>query len=150
MFTFWNRIGAPDRWRKRCRFNTVNRERSHKRLVRERTASHLSFSGDSTYFSQLSYSCVCASFMQPFMTKVLTKYGLCANQWSPLHDDSVKTTSVENVSTGVLDKNKEHYLRCKDKAKSSMMYWDIHNCIHQNAKKKIYSPLCQTYNATIV
>ena len=24
---------------------------------------------------------------------------------------------MENVSTGVLDKNKEHYLRCKDKAK---------------------------------
>ena len=28
--------------------------------------------------------------------------------------ESVKTTSMENVSTGVLDKNKEHYLRCKD------------------------------------
>ena len=36
--------------------------------------------------------------------------------------ESVKTTSVENISTGVLDKNKEHYLRCKDKAKNSLMY----------------------------
>ena len=35
---------------------------------------------------------------------------------------SVKTISMENVSTGVLDKNKQHYLRCKDKAKSHMMY----------------------------
>ena len=30
--------------------------------------------------------------------------------------ESLKTTSVENVSTGVLKKNKEHYLRSKDKA----------------------------------
>ena len=35
--------------------------------------------------------------------------------------ESVKTTSMENVSVGVLDKNKEHYLRCKDKAKKSEM-----------------------------
>ena len=38
--------------------------------------------------------------------------------WS-LSIESVKTTSIENVSTGVLDKNKEHYLRCKDKGKKS-------------------------------
>ena len=31
----------------------------------------------------------------------------------------MKTTSVESVSTGVLDKNKEHYLRSRDKAKKS-------------------------------
>ena len=36
--------------------------------------------------------------------------------------ESVKTTSMENVSAGVLDKNKEHYLRCKDKAKKYMMH----------------------------
>ena len=28
--------------------------------------------------------------------------------------EHVNTTSVETVSTGVLDKNKEHYFRCKD------------------------------------
>ena len=28
--------------------------------------------------------------------------------------ESIKTTSMENVSTRVLDKNKEHYLGCKD------------------------------------
>ena len=33
--------------------------------------------------------------------------------------ESVNTTSMENVSTGVLDRNKEHYLRCEDKAKKS-------------------------------
>ena len=31
--------------------------------------------------------------------------------------ESVKITSMENNSTGVLDKNKEHYLRWKDKQK---------------------------------
>ena len=31
----------------------------------------------------------------------------------------MKTTSMETVSTGVLDKNKEHYLRSKDKAEKS-------------------------------
>ena len=33
--------------------------------------------------------------------------------------DSIKTTSMGNVSTGVLDKNKEHYSRSKDKAEKS-------------------------------
>ena len=33
--------------------------------------------------------------------------------------ESVKTTSMENVSTRVLDEIKEHYLRCKDTAKKS-------------------------------
>ena len=33
--------------------------------------------------------------------------------------ESIKTTAMENVSTKVLDKNKEYYLRCKDKAKKS-------------------------------
>ena len=31
--------------------------------------------------------------------------------------ESIKTTSMENVSTEVLGKNKEHYLRSGDKAK---------------------------------
>ena len=33
--------------------------------------------------------------------------------------ESMKTTSMETVSTGVLDKNKGHYLRSKDKAEKS-------------------------------
>ena len=48
--------------------------------------------------------------------------------------ESVKTTSMENASTGVLDKNKEHYLRCKDKAKNHMMYQGIYNGICQYTK----------------
>ena len=33
--------------------------------------------------------------------------------------ESIKTTYMENVNTGVLDKNKEPYLRSKDKAEKS-------------------------------
>ena len=33
--------------------------------------------------------------------------------------ESMKTTSMETVSTGVLDQNKEHYIRSKDKAEKS-------------------------------
>ena len=37
--------------------------------------------------------------------------------------ESVKTTSMENVSTWVFDDNKEHYFNCKDKIlKDHMMY----------------------------
>ena len=35
--------------------------------------------------------------------------------------ESMKTTSMEAISTGVLDKNKEHYLRSKDKAENHTM-----------------------------
>ena len=44
--------------------------------------------------------------------------------------ESVKTTSMENVSTGVFNKNKEHYLRCKVKAKK----YDVlrHKQIHMS------------------
>ena len=34
-------------------------------------------------------------------------------------DRNTKTTSMENFCTGVLGKNKEHYLRCKNKAEKS-------------------------------
>ena len=34
----------------------------------------------------------------------------------------MKTTSMETGTTGVLDKNKEHYFRSKDKAENHMMY----------------------------
>ena len=52
--------------------------------------------------------------------------------------ESTKTTSMEDVRTGVLEKNKE-YLRRKDKAKKDMMYQDIYNCICQNTKKWRYT-----------
>ena len=57
---------------------------------------------------------------------------------------------METFSTGVLDENKEHYLRSKDKAENDMMYQDTYNCICQNKKVKIYYPLCQTYSPTVV
>ena len=43
------------------------------------------------------------------------------NGWKSLLDpiESVKTTSMENVSTGVLDRIKEHYLKYIDKAEKS-------------------------------
>ena len=63
---------------------------------------------------------------------------------------STTTTSMEDVTTWVHEKNKE-YLRSKDTAKNDMMYQDIYNCICQNTKKmKIYYPLCQTYSPTFV
>ena len=65
--------------------------------------------------------------------------------------ESVKNTSMDDVSTGVLDRNKEHYLRCKDKAETS---YDVlrHIQLHMSTYKKneIYSPLCQTYGLTVV
>ena len=42
---------------------------------------------------------------------------------------------MEDVSTGVIEKNKE-YLRSKDKAKNDMMYQDIYNCICQIQKNE--------------
>ena len=60
--------------------------------------------------------------------------------------ECTKTTSTEDVSTGVLEK--KEYLRSKDKAKNDMMYQDIYNCICQNKKIKIYYPVCQTYSPT--
>ena len=35
--------------------------------------------------------------------------------WAHVKIESVNSTSMENASTAELDKNKEHYLRCKDK-----------------------------------
>ena len=68
-----------------------------------------------------------------------------------LLDESVKTTFMENVSTGVLDKNKEHYLRCKDKAEKSYDV-SIHIELYMSKWKemKIYSPLCQTYSPILI
>ena len=41
--------------------------------------------------------------------------------------ESMKTTSMETVSTGVLDKNKEHYLGVEIKPKKHMVYQDIYD-----------------------
>ena len=48
--------------------------------------------------------------------------------------ESTKTTSMEDVSTGVLEKIKK-ILEVMIKSKNDMMYQDIYNCICQNTKK---------------
>ena len=63
--------------------------------------------------------------------------------------ESTKTTSMEDVSTGVLEKIK-NIQEVKIKPQNDMMYQDIYNCICQNTKMKIYYPLCQTYSPTVV
>ena len=49
---------------------------------------------------------------------------------------SVKTASMENISTWVLDTNEEHYLRCKDKAKIS---YDVLRHIQLHVSKYQYN-----------
>ena len=49
---------------------------------------------------------------------------------------SVKIPSMENVSTGVLDKDKEHYLRCEDKVKTNhMMYYSKYTIAYVKIQK---------------
>ena len=50
--------------------------------------------------------------------------------------ESIKTTSMKNVSTEVLDENKERYSRCKEKAEKS---YDVlrHIQLHMSKHKKI-------------
>ena len=52
--------------------------------------------------------------------------------------ESTKTTSMEDVSTGVLEKLK-NFSEVKIKPKNDMMYQDIYNCICQNTKKWKYT-----------
>ena len=63
----------------------------------------------------------------------------------------MKATSIETVNTWVLDKNKEHYFRSKDKAEKA---YDVsrHIRLHMSKYKQNedYNPLCQTYCPTIV
>ena len=62
--------------------------------------------------------------------------------------ESTKTMSMEDVSTGVLEKIK-NIQEVKTKPKIDMMYQDIYNCICQNTNNmKIYYPVCQTYSPT--
>ena len=64
---------------------------------------------------------------------------------------SIKTMFMENVSSGVLDENKEHYLRCKDKAKKSYdVLRHIQLYMSEYKKMKIYNLLCQPYSPTVV
>ena len=50
--------------------------------------------------------------------------------------ESIKTTSMENVHTGVLDKNKEPYLRSKDKAKKIKWCIKINTIKYVEMQKK--------------
>ena len=43
----------------------------------------------------------------------------CMCQTELVLSESIKTMSVENVSTGELNKNKEHFLRCKHASEKS-------------------------------
>ena len=52
----------------------------------------------------------------------------------------MKTRSMETVSTGVLDKNKEHNLRSKDKAKKS---YDVLRHNHHVSSKSCLWPVQQ-------
>ena len=52
--------------------------------------------------------------------------------------ESTNTASMEDVSTGLLEKNKEH-LKSKGKAKNDMLYQDIYSCICRNTKKWRYT-----------
>ena len=66
-------------------------------------------------------------------------------------EESIKATSMENVSTGVLEKIRNNIQEVNIKPKNDMMYQDIYNCICQNTKKiKIYHPLCHTYSPIVV
>ena len=63
----------------------------------------------------------------------------------------MKTTSMETVGTGVLDKNKDHWLGSNGKAKKAYDE-SRHIRLHMSKykKMKIYNPLCQTYSPTVV
>ena len=56
--------------------------------------------------------------------------------------ESIRTTSMENVSTGVLEKNEEHYLGSKDKAEKwydVSRYMQLHMSKYKKYNKDILS-----------
>ena len=56
---------------------------------------------------------------------------------------------MENVSTGVLDENTEHYLRCREKAEKScdvLRHVQLHMSKYKKNEEK--NPVCQTYSPT--
>ena len=60
---------------------------------------------------------------------------LCVQRRVQAHIESTKTTSMEDVSTGVFEKIKNIY-EVKIKPKNDM-YQDIYNCKCQNTKNKL-------------
>ena len=63
--------------------------------------------------------------------------------------ESIKITSMEDVSTGVLEKTK-NIQEIKIMPFNDLMYQGIYNCICQMQKKmKMYYPLCQTYSPIV-
>ena len=72
------------------------------------------------------------------------------NWCNKFHIESTKNASMEDVSTGVLEKIK-NIKEVMIKPDIDMMYQDIYNCICQNVKmkkNKIYYPVFQTYSPT--
>ena len=65
------------------------------------------------------YNFVFATYAVAIETSVTIHFALLLFEISI---ESVTTTTMENVSTGVLNKKKEHYFRCTHKAKNHMMY----------------------------
>ena len=55
------------------------------------------------------------SIILNFAIQMISQHIKHCTHWN-LTNKSIKTTSIENVSTEVLEKNKEHYSRSKDKA----------------------------------
>ena len=54
---------------------------------------------------------------------------------------------MENVSAWVIDKNKEHYSRCKDKAEKTYdVLRHIQLYMSKYNKMKICNPFCQTHS----
>ena len=99
----------------------LRRIQTDKREVIFNTLKWKVFHGDCLIMTEGAEGCHCDSLqhLQPW-------WGSLSNYlFTPV--ESVNTTSVENVTTGVLDKNEKHYLRCKDKAKKKIMwrytYW---------------------------
>ena len=72
-------------------------------------------------------------------TQVRIPVGLLVpGRYKQLPIKSKKTTSMEDVSTGVLEKIK-NIQEVKIKPKNDMMYQNIYNCICQNTKKWRYT-----------
>ena len=82
------------------------------------------------HYNLYCYSLVCALYIVIIIMQIslctkfqtLVRYILSGVYLSLI--ESTETTSMEDVSTGVLEKNRE-YLRSKDKAQNVMMYQDI-------------------------
>ena len=72
--------------------------------------------------------------MEVIINQALNWLGLAGELWLFQRIESTTTTSMEDVSTGVLEKIKNIW-EVKVKPKNDMMYQDIYNCMCQNTKK---------------